>query len=222
MPTLKIFPTLAAAALVVTGLMAVTPARAAVFDLTADFCTGGCGTPPFGSVTVVQDLITPTTVDVTVHLNSPFEFAKTGAADFQAFKFNAVGVVLGDITVDAHVPTLVAAAGSFNGDGTGSFGFGINCPSCGNGLSDAFTTDIVFHVANAVVADLTAKNANGNIFVADIGNPNTGRTGPVAAVPAPSIGHGLPVALAVGGLLIGAGLVARRRGLPDTTIPHPA
>jgi hypothetical protein len=34
------------------------------------------------------------------------------------------------------------------------------------GSSSAFTTDIVFHVANATVADLTK-------FAADLGNPQT-------------------------------------------------
>src|SRR5262249_108484 len=154
----------------------------------------GCGPAGtiFGTVTLVQN---GTTVDVTVDLNSPpFAFAKTGAADFQAFKFNATGVVVGDITVDQTVPgqTLAAQTGTFNGDGTGSFSFGINCTSCGNGLSSAFTNDIVFHVANATIADLTHFNDAGNLFVADIGNTLTGATGPVDAVPGPALGAGLP------------------------------
>jgi len=167
---------IAAAALLATGLLVAAPSAQAIsFDFTIDHVTGGAGVPPFGSVTLVQN---GTSVDVTVHLNSPNQFVKTGSADFQDFKFNATGVTLGDITVDAG---LAAATGSFNGDGTGSFAFGINNPSQGSGGSDPFSFDIVFHVADALIADLTAPNADGYIFVADILG-STGNTGPVAAI----------------------------------------
>jgi len=218
----KFIPMVGAAALLGAGLLASAPVQASLmgktiaFDLTSDHCTDGCGPAGtvFGTVFLGQN---GTTVDVEVDLNSPFAFAKTGSADDQAFKFNATGVVLGDITVNAHIPLLVAAAGSFNGDGTGDFGFGINCPSCGDGLSSGFTTPIDFHVANATIAEVTVPNGNGNVFVADIGNTSTsgtfaGRTGPVdatisRAVPAPIIGHGILILLAVGGVLFGSKLL---------------
>src|SRR5262245_14682778 len=169
-------------ALLVTGLLVgalqaqATPVEPVVFNFTSDHCTGGCGTPPFGTVTLTQN---GTTVDVTVSLALGNSFVKTGSADFQNFKFNATDVVLGDITLHAHVPALVAATGAFNGDGTGDFAFGINCPSCANGGAGGFTSDIVFHLANATIADLTAPNNLGNIFVADILSGETGNTGPV-------------------------------------------
>ena len=166
------------AAVLVVVLAVAVPANADTFQLTSDHCTGGCGTAPFGTVTLLQN---GTTVDVTVHLNTGNSFVMTGAADFQDFKFNmTAGHVLGDITVGAHVPVLAAAAGAFNGDGTGNFGFGINCPSCANGGAGAFTTDIVFHVANATLAALEQPNNLGNVFVADILGAN-GNTGPVDA-----------------------------------------
>ncbi|HEV8533166.1 MAG TPA: hypothetical protein VGT00_17210, partial [Methylomirabilota bacterium] len=76
--------------------------------------------------------------------------------------------------------TRAVATGSFNIDGTGSFVFGIQCTTCGGGASDKFTDNIVFHVANATIADLTNANASGLIFVADIIG-STGNTGPVGA-----------------------------------------
>lgn len=196
-------------ALAVVGVLAsASVATATTIDLTVDHCTGGCAPPgtTFGVVTLTQN---GANVDVTVHLNSPFEYAKTGAADFQAFKFNATGVVVGDITVNQTVPgqTLIADTGAFNGDGTGAFVFGIACSTCGGGLSSAFANDLVFHVANATIADLTAANALGFVFAADIGNPTNGNTGPIGALPPPPR---VPEPTSM--VLVGSGflLVARR------------
>ena len=82
-------------------LMAVSSVRATVFELTSDHCTGGCGTPPFGTVTVTDDGLG--NVDITVSLAAGYSFVKTGSADFMAFKFNATDVLLTDITVDQTV-----------------------------------------------------------------------------------------------------------------------
>jgi hypothetical protein len=159
-----------------------TPAHAISFDLKDSTCCAPAGTI-YGVVTLLQN---GTTVDFTVHLNSPFQFAKTGAVDSQTFLFNGSGVALGDITVDAHIPGLVAAAGSFSASGIGTYGFAIGCPTCGGGLSSGFSNDIGFHVANSVIGDFTGGSQD--IFVADIGNPTTGATGPVGAqsVPEPT------------------------------------
>ena len=173
---------------VVVGLMVAAPqAQAITFFLTSDHCSGigGCGTPPFGSVTLTQN---GTTVDITVELFGTNRFVKTGSADFQNFKFNGTGVALADITVDAHVPPLIAQTGAFNGDGTGDFDFGITCLICANGGAGSFSTDIVFHVANATIADLTVPNNLGNVFVVDMLSGETGNTGPVDATgPVPGL-----------------------------------
>ena len=198
------------------GLIVGTPsAEAITFDLTSDHCSGdgGCGTAPFGSVTLLQN---GSTTDITVHLFSPNQFVKTGALDFMNFEFNGVDVVVGDIAIDSHSPGLSAATGAFGTGGIGDFAFGITCGSnCKTGGAGAFSPDIVFHVANATIADLTVPNSLGNVFVADIYGGATGNTGVVDAttpVPEPA------TLLLLGSGLMGMGWFGRKR-LKDSKDP---
>ena len=94
------------AAVVILGaaLLAV-PAEAISFNFTSDHCTGTCGTPPFGTVDVTQ---AGANVNFVVTLAAGYQYAQTGSADFQIFKFNGTGVAVGDIVVRAHVPALAA------------------------------------------------------------------------------------------------------------------
>ena len=167
-------------------------ARAISFDLTSDHVDGpgGAGTPPFGTVTLTQ---TGADVDFNVTLAAGYKFVKTGSADFQYFKFNGTGVALGDIiNINQNFAgfPLFAATGTFNGDGTGHFTFGITSNHGNGGVAPVYAGPILFSVANATIADLTQPNNLGNVFVADILAPN-GNTGPVDAS-APSSRSSVP------------------------------
>src|SRR5512147_800379 len=94
------------AALLVTGLLMAAPSvQAITYDFTIDYCTGGCGTAPFGSVTLTQN---GGSVDVLAHLNDPNAWVTTGAGASQVFLFNAIDITLADITINANTPALSA------------------------------------------------------------------------------------------------------------------
>ena len=197
------------------GLLQAAPAQADTFELTSCHLTGGCGTATsFGTVTLTQ---VGTSVDFDVALSAGNVFVQTGAGDDQLFKFNgaaSVGDITNPVTVPANAVTggLVGTTGSFNGDGTGSFSFGVACAiasNCNGGSGTDFS-ELTFTVTNATIAALTLANDKGNLFVADVLIGAIGKTGPIdvsalTAVPLP------PAAMLFGSALVGLGLLGRRR-----------
>lgn len=212
------------AAIALMMLTSGGPARAdAIYNLTYDSCTGGCGngqgtnTNNFGYVTLHQ--VSVTQVLVTVQLNTSVvldtDFVNTGNGYSHApFAFNVdKNVIITGITSPTYFtvgPTNDAISG------LGTFSNTIACTSaCPPGASGSdvlgsammFTTSVNSTLS---ISDFIA-NANGFYFAADVIGPS-GNTGEIAANKAPTItvpaGGGTNVPEPASLTLLGGGLAA--------------
>ena len=186
--------------------------------MTSDHCSGGCGTAPFGTVTLTQS---GANVDVTVSLFTGYKFVQTGAGAGMNFLFDNSAITLANITnIVSATGQAMTATGSvipgLHADGTGTWMWGIYCWTCGTGATDAFAGPITFRVTNTTLAQMEVGHPvvgfGTELFVADVLAPN-GNTGPVDVNTPPkgvqTIPDGGTTLMLLGTALSGLGLARR-------------
>lgn len=158
-----------------------------IFTLTSDACSGGCGTAPFGTITLSQGA---SGVTVTEVLKAGETYAVTGAGKSLEFQLSGAFTISG--LTAGFLNTGAATASTF-----GSFNNSVECgPTiCANGGKPTnYGGTLTFLVAGATIADFIA-NGHPTYFTSDIlgTSGNTGNVGAncagvvtTSAVPEPS------------------------------------
>jgi hypothetical protein len=220
----KSLPILAGAVALGIGAVFVSPAQATVFDLTSDHCSGagGClgGLTSAGTVTVTET--GANMLHFAVAPAAGFTIINTGFDGSFAFDLNPNQTVTYSNVTAGFTPVGGNPVGAQNltqFDGFGSFEYAVlrDTQGGGNGLP-SLAFDLT---GTSLTLASLQQNSAGTFFVLDVRGTN-GNTGLVDAsvIPAPPIGHGPLVLLAVGGLLFGAKLFGRSKKHRGTAIPY--
>lgn len=180
-----ILSALGAVTLLLTGIAA--PASAStIFTLNQDGCSSGCGSAPYGTVTL--DQTSSNTVTVTLALASGERFAGTGAGEALEFNIQDAAPIFSNITSGFSIGPAPATASAF-----GSFLQSVTCTECQGGQSGNPVGPLTFTVSSSggIQIDDFIANSNGYFFASDIvgtnGNTgNVGAQGGVSATPEPA------------------------------------
>jgi hypothetical protein len=196
------------AGLAVVGVFTLaSTARASsiTYTLTQDGCSGGCGTAPYGSITLTDDTTLANTVDVSETLISGDKLLTTGNHNALTFNTDVTPITVTDLTTGY---TFIDSPS--NNPPFGSFDFGITCSGCGPGASKPVGGTLAFDVTGPVgfsISDFVA-NSKGDFFASDIIG-TTGNTGAVAALGTSAVPEPSQTFLLLGLMLVG--FVAVRR-----------
>ena len=167
--------------------VSITPALATAiysYDLTLDECTGGCGTAPFGTVTVTQtDAQALThTMSFNVDLSDGDFFVHTGAGASLLFDLDTNPAITISNLSTGFTAGQIASGGSIHAGATGYWQYSVICTACGSGGSHPQPGPLDFDIttASALTTEDIVTNGNGFYFAVDILG-TTGNTGDVAA-----------------------------------------
>jgi hypothetical protein len=177
------------------------------------------------------------TVDIGVNVTGSGDSIQYIALNYNEAKFNSTSTFTATISGSSVAVGNSEDGESLNGSGNYAGLFDLQIPPNGTITQAGSDFTIVLTATGLTAADLDFLDTAGNFYAAvhlqncgpnGNGTCQPGQTGNnslvVGAVPAPPIGHGLPVGLAVGGLLLGFKLWERgqKRRSPGTAIPQAA
>jgi hypothetical protein len=199
----------------IAGYAPVASATTLSYSLTLDDCSGGCGSAPFGTVTVTSISSTEVSVDLTLAAGEVF--ATGGAGDALLFDISGDPSITITGLTSGFTATSTASGKSTHADGTGTWEYWIDCTSCGSGTSPPTNSgplDFDVTVAGGITPASFIQNGDSLYFATDIGSGcsgsplgSCGNTGDVAA---PSITPlsptPLPGALVLFGTVLFGGL----------------
>jgi hypothetical protein len=224
----KSLPILAGAAgLLATSMALPTAGHATLYQQNSDHCTPACGINTGNTVTVTGT----GTLDITVQLATGWNFVDTGGHQAFDFSLNGISQVTGTIlagTSDAANWTFQSASPAHPAVGTSTtvtgqasiMDDGLTIPSQAYALdhltsgnnADGNFLEFTISAAGLTTGSFNLLQPGTSTFAADVLSAN-GSTGVIdfSLVPAPVIGHGLLVLLAVGGVLSGSKLLERHK-----------
>ena len=201
-------------------LVAAVPmaASATVYSLNQGLCTGGCGTSPFGTVTVQSAGMDTISIDVTL-LNGN-KFVNTGAGT--ALLFDLIGnptITISSLTSGFSAGQTAHGAALIHADGSGHWEYSIDCSLCGSGGSGPQPGPLDFDVtAPGLTPSSFVANDNGFFFASDIIGTN-GNTGDVVSSGVCTLNCGTDTVPEPGSLMmlglaaLGLALIHRRRAI---------
>jgi len=204
-------------ALALLAVIACAPAYAGAttlaFTLTTDGCTGGCGTGPYGVVTL-DDSVGPNAVNINVTLFDPYKFVATGAG--ASLEFNLAG---NPVLTDSNFSSITPGFGFAGSDPSGAFGafmYTVDClvPSgCGSGGSSPNPGPLSFDVnLTGVTLNSFIANNGGWFFASDItGVVNTGLVAANGPSTPPSVPEPASLTLLGSGLAFAASKLRRKK-----------
>ena len=205
-----------AAVSIVESVSLPAASHADAFLLTSDHCTGGCGPPPFGQVSVTSP--SSGKLDFVVTLFNSNKFVNTGFPLTFGFDLSSTPTItysslIGGWSIPDAIPTNKQAAANplYHQHGAGFYEYGVLWGQQGGGHGTPGGLSFEIAATGLTLANIV-QNATGQFSVADIirgTNRNTGNVdASVRGVPGPIAGAGLPgLGAACGGLL----MLARRR-----------
>ena len=216
----RIFRTLGCIAAATIAAMAIGhSANATIYTLSVDGCSGGCGTGPWGTVKVTQD-VDNKSLDFSVVLSNTalYHFHENPDPNHHAFVFDLVGDPA--VTITGLSTGFARDTSHLNASPFGTFDYAIDCTGCGHGFNGGKAGPLDFKVTpvagalglGSIAAELyTVQTKVEKIaFAVDIVN-KSGGTGEVGAEEV----EGVPELSTWAMMIIGFGGVAlrlRRRG----------